>query len=100
MAEQIPMPSDAGDIKAKLDEGWCVGYPPENYKGSVADWCVGMATRGYPENYEDLCYIMVPDQVWWEVLEECEGGPPAGECSIYCEDDKHHETCREKEPSA
>ena len=32
-------------------------------------------------------------RTWWEVLETCEG-VREGECSVYCDDDKHNAACR------
>ncbi len=83
MAIHWTAPSDSDPLPA---------YPPADYQGSVAAWCIAMGQRGYPEDYADLCDTEVPNDVWWEVLEECEG-VPAGECSVHC-DDNHHPTCR------
>ena len=68
----IPLPHSEQQIQARIDEGWFFAFPPEDYEGSIADWRVAMAERGYPEQYEELTSVMVPKEVWEEVLEECE----------------------------
>lgn len=69
----ITLPWTAEEIEKKMAEGWMPGHPPQDYEGSVADWCIAMAERGYPEQYKDLCCILIPGEVWWSVLRECEG---------------------------
>ena len=49
--------------------------PPADYKGSQADWMVKLQERGlwdgeHPDFHGDL---MIPAEIWWEILEECEG---------------------------
>jgi hypothetical protein len=48
--------------------------PPEDYKGSVADWMIKLQEKGYwdgenPDWYGD---VMLTDEEWWKLLEECE----------------------------
>lgn len=49
--------------------------PPNDYKGSQADWMIGLINRGLwngkkPDWHGD---VMITDEQWWELLEECEG---------------------------
>jgi len=49
--------------------------PPEDYNGSVADWMRALIERGFWDGDDDVFYgdIMIPSDIWWEILEECEG---------------------------
>ena len=50
--------------------------PPTNYKGTQADWVAALFSRGYKPVSNDGWHgdIELPDDVWWEILEECERG--------------------------
>lgn len=48
--------------------------PPEDYTGSILEWMTQLQERGLwdgqnPDWYGD---IMIPNDIWWEILEECE----------------------------
>lgn len=48
--------------------------PHEDYKGSIVDWMVKLQASGLwdgknPEWYGD---VMISEEIWWKVLEECE----------------------------
>ena len=85
-----------GDMQEVLDAGLCPGHPPEDYTGSQADWMVEMQTRGHWNGEGWHGDIWLVDDEWWDILETCEG-VPEGECSVHCNDDGHHETCRATE---
>lgn len=83
----------------RLSEGQCPCIPPEDYHGSIADWQLELIQRGHwdgdPENwYGD---VWVSSDEWWGILEACEGVQP-GDCSLKCDGDNHHESCRVTEP--
>ena len=78
-----------------FDGDYVPAYPPSDYHGSIADWCIAMGSRGHPSDYGELCDAEVPNETWWEVLEECEG-VQAGDCSVHCDGKKHHHTCKRK----
>ncbi|SEW20973.1 hypothetical protein SAMN05428988_3156 [Chitinophaga sp. YR573] len=47
--------------------------PPEDYNGSIADWMCTLILWGYwdGEGWYGACKI--PNDIWWELLEACEG---------------------------
>jgi len=47
--------------------------PPEDYSGSQADWMVKLQERGLWDGEGWHGDVMIPSDVWWEILEECEG---------------------------
>ncbi len=49
--------------------------PPEDYEGSQADWMIALQECGFwdGENPEWHGDVMIPEKVWWEILEKCEG---------------------------
>lgn len=48
-------------------------FPPEDYKGSIADWMVCLTTRGLWNGKGWYGDVIIPTDTWWEILEECEG---------------------------
>lgn len=47
--------------------------PPKNYKGSVGAWCYKLMERGLWDGNGWYGDIEIMPNVWWEILEECEG---------------------------
>lgn len=50
------------------------GYPPEDYTGSQADWMVALQERGLWDGEGWHGDVEVPEDTYWEILEECEKG--------------------------
>jgi len=48
--------------------------PPEDYSGSQADWMIALQERGLWDGEEPDWHgdVMIKEEVWWEILEECE----------------------------
>lgn len=47
--------------------------PPTDYKGSISEWMVTLQERGYWDGKGWYGDVQLPDHVWWEILEKCEG---------------------------
>jgi len=47
--------------------------PPDDYKGSQADWMTKLQQRGLWNGQGWHGDVMIPEDDWWEILEECEG---------------------------
>jgi len=47
--------------------------PPEDYKGSVGAWCYKLMERGLWDGNGWYGDVQIMPNVWWEILEECEG---------------------------
>ncbi len=48
--------------------------PPEDYEGSQADWMMALQERGLWDGEDWHGDVMIHESIWWEILEECEGG--------------------------
>lgn len=85
-------------FQKELDKGRTPCIPPQDYKGSVAQWMLELQERGIWDGDPDNWYgdIWIDSDTYWEILEACEGVLD-GDCSVKCEDDKHHATCRRKQ---
>jgi len=48
--------------------------PPSDYKGSVGKWMIELQERGLwdGENPEWHGDVMIPEEIWWEILEKLE----------------------------
>lgn len=48
--------------------------PPEDYKGSLSAWMVELQERGLWNGTNPVWHgdVLIPDDVWWEILEKCE----------------------------
>ncbi len=67
--------------------------PPSDYSGSVAKWMIELQQRGLWDGDGFHGDVSIPAKEWWDILETCEG-VPKGECSVHCEENKHHKKCR------
>jgi hypothetical protein len=47
--------------------------PPDDYEGSQAQWMVALQERGLWDGEGWHGDIEIPTDIWWEILEECEG---------------------------
>lgn len=47
--------------------------PPDDYKGTQAGWMTELQTRGLWNGNGWYGDILIPTDVWWEILEKCEG---------------------------
>jgi len=47
--------------------------PPEDYKGSVGDWMIALIERDLWDGQGFHGDVMIPSDIWWEILEQCEG---------------------------
>jgi hypothetical protein len=47
--------------------------PPEDYKGSMADWMVALVERGLWNEGGSYTDVKIPEKIYWEILEQCEG---------------------------
>lgn len=47
--------------------------PPEDYKGSIASWHVALIERGLWDGQGWHGDVEIEEDVWWEILEDCEG---------------------------
>lgn len=47
--------------------------PPDDYKGSQADWMTALHERGLWDGEGWHGDVMIAEDVWWQILEECEG---------------------------
>jgi hypothetical protein len=46
--------------------------PPEDYKGSVGRWMIELQNRGLWNGKGFHGDIMISEDDWWSILEECE----------------------------
>lgn len=53
-------------MKTLSPEEQVPAWPPDDYKGTMADWLVALETRGI--EWGDY----ISQEIWWEILEECE----------------------------
>lgn len=47
--------------------------PPEDYKGSQAEWMNELYSRGLWNGEGWYGDLMIEKDIWWEILEKCEG---------------------------
>lgn len=47
--------------------------PPEDYKGGVGAWMIALQNRGLWNGEGWHGDVEILPEVWWEILEECEG---------------------------
>ena len=47
--------------------------PPTDYKGSQSAWMTALIERDLWDGVGWHGYVEIPENVWWEILEECEG---------------------------
>jgi hypothetical protein len=55
------------------DINWTFAIPPEDYKGSQANWHIALIERGLWDGEGWHGDVNIPSDVWWEILEQCEG---------------------------
>lgn len=57
------------------EEDMTPAIPPVDYKGTIAGWITSLVTRGLYDDSTDEWYgdVIIPDDTWWEILEENEG---------------------------
>lgn len=46
--------------------------PPEDYSGSIADWIMALVSRGLMKEGDDYTSLYIPEEVYVEILGECE----------------------------
>lgn len=46
--------------------------PPSNYRGSIGEWIAWLILYGYMENGDDHGEIMLSEDVYNQLLEDCE----------------------------
>lgn len=47
--------------------------PPDDYKGSQAQWMIELQQRGLWDGTGWHGDVEIPADIWWEILEVCEG---------------------------
>jgi hypothetical protein len=59
----------------KKQEEMVPAIPPDDYKGSLADWMRELVERGLWNDSDGSWHgdVKIPSDVWWEILEKCEG---------------------------
>ena len=57
----------------KKEEKTTPAIPPDDYKGSQAQWMIALQERGLWNGEGWHGDIEIPTEIWWEILEECEG---------------------------
>lgn len=55
------------------DEKMTPAFPPDDYKGSQAEWMTELQIRGLWNGEGFHGDVMIPTEIWWEILEKCEG---------------------------
>lgn len=59
-------------MKNEKAKDFIPAIPPEDYKGSQADWMVKLQERGLWNGKGWHGDVWIPENDWWEILEECE----------------------------
>jgi len=57
----------------KKEKEYLPAIPPDDYKGSQSDWMVALQTNGLWNGEGWYGDVMISEEDWWEILEECEG---------------------------
>jgi hypothetical protein len=59
--------------KRKQKREMTPAIPPDDYSGTQADWMIKLQERGLWNGKGWHGDIEIPTDIWWEILEECEG---------------------------
>lgn len=79
MGTRKVLPASADNLKLKnmnrKNKKLTPAIPPEDYKGSVGEWMTELQTRGLWDGNKPSWHgdVMIPSDIWWEILEKCEG---------------------------
>ena len=46
--------------------------PPEDYSGTIAAWIIALVQRGLMKEGDDYTSLYIPEEVYVEILTECE----------------------------
>lgn len=59
-------------MKSRQEKKDTPAIPPDDYKGSVAAWMTELQSRGLWDGEGWHGDVMIPSEVWWDILEKCE----------------------------
>jgi len=59
-------------LNTKMSRRRIQAIPPSDYTGSVGEWMTKLQERGYWDGEGWHGDVMIPEDDWWEILDECE----------------------------